>query len=265
MRTNRDDINAIDRIYQHAPPAVTATGTLVLTRAGSVTHGTYVPPDDPDSIDDVDFAGAVFPPSQFVLGLDQFETWHERWEEMDVTVHSVFKTFRLLLKSNPNILTLLWMPPQHILVDSREYETLVANREIFISKQIYQHFIGYAHGQLKKMTAGQHLGYMGQKRAELVSRFGYDTKNASHGIRILKQGIEFLADGYLRVDRSGFDAEELIAIKRGDWELATIKRYADDLFEDAKQMLLASPLPEKPDRARINELLVEFSQGRLCS
>lgn len=57
---------------------------------------------------------------------------------------------------------------------------------------------------------------MGERRKALVRRHGYDTKNAAHLIRLLRMGIEFLQSGELLVDRSGHDAGELLAIKRGE-------------------------------------------------
>ena len=54
-------------------------------------------------------------------------------------------------------------------------------------------------------------GYMGEKRKRLVEKFGYDTKNASHLIRLLRMGMEFLVDGELHVERE--DAKELLRIK----------------------------------------------------
>ncbi len=42
---------------------------------GSHSHGTYVPPSDPDAIDDVDLMGIVLPPASHLIGLSSFEHW----------------------------------------------------------------------------------------------------------------------------------------------------------------------------------------------
>jgi hypothetical protein len=99
-------------------------------------------------------------------------------------------------------------------------------------------------------------GYMGQKRRELVERYGYDTKNAAHLIRLLKMGIEFLRDGELHVDRTGIDAEELKAIKRGEWELAEVQKLAERLFLAGTTAHEQSTLRETPNVGRIEKLLV---------
>ena len=85
-------------------------------------------------------------------------------------------------------------------------------------ERVHRSFNGYAVAQMRKMESGVYKGYMGDKRRSLVERFGYDTKNASHLIRLLRQGAEFLRDGELYVLRH--DASELVAIKRGDFDTA---------------------------------------------
>ena len=42
---------------------------------------------------------------------------------------------------------------------------------------------------------GENIGYMGDKRKRLVVELGYDAKNASHCVRLLRMCIEFLTTG----------------------------------------------------------------------
>jgi len=101
-------------------------------------------------------------------------------------------------------------------------------------------------------------GYMGDKRRKLVEKFGYDCKNASHAIRLMRMCVEFLATGELKVYRDE-DAADLIAIKKGEWALEQVKTVADELFAQAKNMRQMSPLEEKLDERKINELLVDLT------
>ncbi len=80
-------------------------------------------------------------------------------------------------------------------------------------------------------------------------------KPASHLIRLLRMGIEFLKDGELQVMRS--DAQQLLEIKRGEWTLDRVQREADDLFKLAQEAYVRSTLPEKPDMEKINALCVD--------
>jgi hypothetical protein len=107
------------------------------------------------------------------------------------------------------------------------------------------------------------LAYMGEKRKALVAKHGYDTKNAAHLIRLLRMGIEFLRDGGLNVDRGGYDAAELLAIKHGEWSLERIKSEAERLFRRAEEVYDRSTLPPGPDRQRIPWLCVDVVRTAL--
>lgn len=103
---------------------------------------------------------------------------------------------------------------------------------------------------------GENMGYMGDKRKKLVLKLGYDSKNSAHCIRLLRMAKEFLSTGEMIVHRLN-DAQELLDIKRGTWELKHLKEYAEQLFAEAKEAYLKSPLPPEPDRAKAESWLIE--------
>jgi hypothetical protein len=285
---------------------------LILGYVGSQSHGTYVPPTDPDAIDDVDLMGVLLPPRRYLLGLEKFEHWVCQKDELDVVAYSLHKFVGLLLKGNPNVLGLLWLRDEDYLRRSSSFLALQENRSLFAAKSVYASFAGYASGQLQRMTsysqeiedeiqrlgreleaagwlvsevmdgrslpmpkgltseeantkaqrlkslrAKFHTAYMGEKRKGLVRKHGYDTKNASHLIRLLLMCGEFLRTGQMQVYRE-HDAELLRAIKRGEWTLEAVKVRAEELFAKAKAARDASPLPDEPDRKAVNELLVDI-------
>jgi len=102
---------------------------------------------------------------------------------------------------------------------------------------------------------------MGKKRKELVEKYGYDTKNAAHLIRLLRMGIEFLNDGQLQVIRQ--DAQQLLEIKRGEWTLDKVKAEAERLFISAETAFTLSKLPNKPDHDKINKLCIQLANSWL--
>jgi hypothetical protein len=228
---------------------------IVSAYVGSISHNTYVPKSDPDAIDDVDILGAILPPANCLIGLDEWEHWTLQFEELDVTMFGLSKLVRLWLKSNPNVLGLLWLRPEHYLFRSAAFEAFVEIRDAFVSKQAHAPFIGYAMAQLSDIHKNRYEGYTGVKRKELVDRFGYDVKSAAHLIRLLRMGTEYLRDGVLNVYRTD-DAEEIRAIKRGEWTLEQVQSHAGDLFALADDLAVRSRLPERPDWARINQTLV---------
>lgn len=239
-------------------PALQENNIMMVWR-GSVAHGTYVPNDDPLSIDDKDLIGITIPPMDFYTGLREFGsrgTQEVQVDPWDIVVYEHRKAVRLLAKGNPNMLAMLWTPPEYITYITSAGEVLLASRHLFATKAAFPAFKGYAQSQLKKMERGEYRGYMGEKRKALVDQFGYDTKNASHLIRILRQGIGFMRTGELEVYRS--DAEELLAIKRGFYSFDEVRAIASELDARLLKAGEESPLPESPDGEAINKLAVHM-------
>ena len=106
------------------------------------------------------------------------------------------------------------------------------------------------------MKKGENLGYLGDKRKQLVLEHGYDSKNAAHCVRLLRMAGEYLRTGELIVHRP--DADELLEIKRGKWGLSRVKAHADELFAGMRGARDTSPLPEEPDRQAAEALLVKI-------
>jgi predicted nucleotidyltransferase len=254
----RDD--ALDVIHREFT-AFDLTGRLIfLGEMGSTSHGTH----QPDRIDDYDLMGVVIPPAPYVTGLAKWEHWVRPPGDdgLDVVLYSLAKYVRLLLKSNPNVMGLLWLRPEHVLADSAAWSLLQQHRAAFASKDAYHSFSGYAHAQLKKMQTGAFRGYMGEKRKAMVQRFGYDTKNAAHLIRLLRMSVEFLRTGEMQVWRS--DRAELLAIKSGEWTIEQVQREAADLFEHARMARDASTLPDHPDAATAERIVMELHRIALA-
>lgn len=234
--------------------------TILLGYMGSHSHGTYIPPVD-DGIDDKDVMGICVPPKEYFLGLSKFEQCDTWVDEYDIVIYEVRKFIRLLLKNNPNVMGLLWLRPQDYIKITPQGQKLIDNRSVFASKQAFYSFTGYANGQLKRMTHYKFEGYMGEKRKKLVDRYGFDTKNAAHLIRLLRMGAEFLRTEQLNVFRN--DADELINIKQGGVKLSEIKSRADELLEDARDAYQNSSLPLEPNYEKAEKILIEVIEDTL--
>lgn len=230
--------------------------TILLGYRGSIAHGTFIPSTNPDSIDDKDLMGVCFAPVDTYLGFGHFEQKEKFLGEWDSVVYEIRKFLGLLSKANPNVLSLLWLEPHLYVRILPAGQHLIDNRDLFLSKEAYHSFTGYAYDQMKRMTNGAFLGYMGAKRKGLVEKHGYDTKNAAHLIRLLRMGIEYLRFGQVNVHRPDF--LELIAIKQGMWSLDDVKNEAQRLFDMAKKVKDESKLPEHPDREKISKLLQDI-------
>ena len=225
---------------------------------GSIAHGMYEPSDRPDSIDDKDTMAFCVPPIDYYTGLSEYGsrgTQEIKRGEWDIVAYEARKAIRLLAGGNPNVLSMLWLPDNLYIHRGDAGRFLLDERNLFVGRHVYKPFVGYATQQLYKMEHGAFKGYMGDKRKAIVERYGYDTKNAAHLIRLLRMGIEFLRDGELNVLR--YDAAELLAIKHGEWTLERIKEESARLFRRAEEVYDRSTLPARPDRSKVNALCVE--------
>jgi len=114
---------------------------------GSIAHGTAG-----DIIDDVDIGGVFIAPETHYLGLTSLEHIERIGvsDKYDFALFEIRKYFKLLLKSNPNVLSLLWLPQNLYIIQNDWGKELINNRHVFMSKALYKSFGGYAHGQQQR-------------------------------------------------------------------------------------------------------------------
>jgi len=225
---------------------------------GSIAHGMYTPPKEPTSVDDKDVMYVVVPEIDHYFGMRTYSsrgTKEIKKDEWDIVVYEALKFIGLLKQGNPNVLMMLWLEPNHYMKVTAAGQLLMTHRSYFVGKHVYRSFTGYAYSQLHRMTHNAFQGHMGAKRRTLVEKFGYDTKNAAHLVRLLRMGIEFLNDGQLYVQRE--DAKQLLEIKRGEWTLDNVIKEANALFKTAEMAYLDSKLPNEPDKNKIDSLAVD--------
>jgi predicted nucleotidyltransferase len=226
---------------------------------GSIAHGMYIPNSDPISFDDKDTMAVSVFPKEYYLGLKTYGsrgTREIKRDEWDIVIYEVKKAISLLAIGNPNVLSMLWVSDEYIIKQSKAGSLLRQNRSLFVGKHVYQSFTGYAYSQLHRMTNCKFEGYMGEKRKNLVNKFGYDTKNAAHLIRLLRMGIEFLTDGELYVKRE--DASQLLEIKHGKWTLEQVQKESERLFANAEEAYIHSKLPTGVNQDMVSMLCVNI-------
>jgi hypothetical protein len=95
-------------------------------------------------------------------------------------------------------------------------------------------------------------------RAELEKKFGYDTKNAMHLVRLIRLGEEILETGQVNVDRTHIDAEELKAIRDGAWPYEKIEEYAQEKDQHFNELYQSTTLPKRADLEAIEKLCINI-------
>lgn len=194
-----------------------------------------------DEHSDTDYRGIYLPPADLHWSLygvpEQLENDANQecfWE--------LQKFLLLALKANPNVLECLNTP---LVEFANEIAAeLLAIKQIFFSKLVYQTYNGYVLSQFKKLE--QDLRTRGEIRP----------KHAMHLIRLLLQGIEILQAGELNV-KVGENREKLLAIKRGEIEWQNLNDWRLRLHKDFDEGFRKTKLPDRPDYERANAFLIK--------
>jgi hypothetical protein len=154
----------------------------------------------------------------------------------------VQKFLDLALKANPNVLECLWTPlVEHTTPLADE---LLAMRQAFLSKLVYQTYNGYVLGQFKKLE--QDLRARGEMR----------WKHVMHLVRLLLSGIALLRDGIVVV-RVEAERERLLAIRNGEVGWAEVDAWRRALHRDLDDAYASTRLPDRPDYRAANRFLLE--------
>lgn len=224
-------------------------GTLThLVRTGSHAYGTNTPESDSD------YRGVFLPAATDLLGLHHCR--HVERKEPDIVLKGLDDFVRLALNANPNILEQLFIDDDNLYYTDMYFRIFREKRRLFLSQLVRKTYAGYAGGQLQKLCAG-HTRDLGAKRKELIERMGYDTKAVMHIFRLIYQGRHLLETGELQVRLGPAEVAHLKAIRAGQmFKTLAEARYAAEQ-EIGKIKSVKSPLPEEPDRERIEALLVD--------
>lgn len=237
---------------------------------------------------DHDHLGICIEPSEYVLGngripvgngiIRPFEQWVYRTAEereghnpeadqrykgktprskagdLDLVVYSLRKFASLAAHGNPSILIALYAKP---LSATRQGHRLQENAHFFASRQVGERFLGYLNAQRGRLLGER--GQMRVTRTELIEKFGYDTKFASHAVRLGYQGIEFLRDGKLTLPMHEGILGLLSSIRKGGFDLRYVLNLIESMEESIQQQLDGkTDLPEHPNYEAINNLVADM-------
>lgn len=236
--------------------------TILQTQVGSGLHGVTTGDDDRDEM------GICIEPPAYVIGNQKFEQYIFRTQpegvrsgkgDLDLTVYSLRKWARLAAQGNPTVLLLLFVPDSEIVHINGYGRELMANADMFLSRQVAARFAGYLVSQRDQM-----LGLKSKKhtnRPELVERYGFDSKFAYHMVRLGLQGVELLTTGDITLPMPEPDRTWLRELRRGEHTKEEALALADDLLDQLNMLQKSSDLPEQPYYAQIDAWLTETYVG----
>jgi uncharacterized protein len=223
---------------------------------GSELHGAKV-----GKTDDTDLYGIYIEGPEQALGLNPREhfVWSTAGDErrngpddIDVTLYSLRKWAGMAAKGNATALHFLFAQPKEVAPDT--WKKIQAKREVFLSRGSAKQFLGFADDQFKRLTGEKGRGKKGQ-RPEYIGKYGYDTKAAMHGLRLLYECLELMAHRRITLPRPEKDL--LIEVRSGEWPLERVLAHAKKLAKEVEEGGASSPLPEKVDKTAISRLVAQ--------
>lgn len=193
-----------------------------------------------DDASDTDRRGVYLPPADMHWSLYGIPEQLEDPAAQE-TYWEVQKFLVLALKANPNVLECLFTPlVEHAAPLARR---MLDMRDSFLSKMVYQTYNGYGMSQFKKL------------QADLRNKGKVKWKHVMHLIRLLLSGIGLLEQGVLSV-HVGPHRQQLLAIKAGQVPWDEVEKWRLSLHRQFDDAASKTRLPDRPDYARANALLL---------
>lgn len=95
-----------------------------------------------------------------------------------------------------------------------------------------------------------------KERSKLEEKSGYDTKHASHLVRLMRMGHEILIEGKVIVKRP--DRDEILFIKNGGWTYEKVMEFANDMQTKLDEDYKITKLKKSVDLEKVNDLYHEI-------
>ena len=106
---------------------------------------------------DEDLRGVFIPSKEYFYGfLHRVEQYEDKIN--DITYYDIRKFMSLAINNNPNIVEFLFVPTNKWINSSNEWESIIENKEYFLSRKCKHTFLGYAHSQLNRIK--RHRGWL---------------------------------------------------------------------------------------------------------
>lgn len=268
----------IDRLQKRrliTPPSWMANNTHYLVIMGSQAYGVS------QDTSDIDYYGFCIPPREIVFPhlsgaipgfgpqpekFEQYQQHHVKDEdkgvEYDFTIYNVVKYMQLVAENNPNMIDSLFVPINCITHITSAGQLVRDKRREFLHKGSYHKFKGYAYSQIHKVRTKEIHDNMSTKRKADIELHGYDTKFASHCIRLLDECEQILTTGDIDLQRN---REQLKTIRRGEWTLEYLLERFAQKEKQLEQFYADCTLPHGPDFNKLKVLLLEVLESHYGS
>jgi uncharacterized protein len=184
------------------------------------------------------------------FGLSKGKTKHSVSQEVDITQYEFLEFVKLCVNFNPNVIPLLFLEDSAYRIRCCQLGSALINiRNAFVTKKALVALMGYAVSQERKVKENITEKH-GQKRKDLIVKYGYDVKAAAHTVRLLHLAKHLFLYDEVRLTEG---SDECLEIRTG--------KYSKEDFENRFSVLKTevqkafdgnTTLPDSPDLLYIN-------------
>ena len=243
-------------VLEYGEREVAEAGQVLRTTVGSGVHGIAIA-----GTDDHDEMGVYVEPAARLIGLHQTrDSYIARSQaegarsgpgDTDLVMYSLRKYLHLAVKGNPTALLPLFAPEQDVLFANELGHELRAMRNRFLSQAAAQRFLGFMHHQREALV---NAGRGKPNRPELVEKYGYDVKYASHALRLALQGREIVQHGRLTLPMPEAERQRVLEVKSG--QVKNLKVVLDEIDAVSGEVVTALETGRTalPPRAAVEEI-----------
>lgn len=244
------------------PPSFLSNNCIYLTIMGSVAYGCN------EGNSDLDIYGTTIPPINILFphtdgyipsfdhpkSFNQWQQHHikraDQKVEYDFQIFGLPRYFYLCLENNPNCIDSLYTADDCIIHCSPAGQLIRDKRNLFLHKGCYSKFRGYYRSQKHKLRSQTRIG----KRKGVVEQYSYDLKFAYQIFRLACELRQLLTNGDINLRQ---DRELYKSVRRGEWTLEQIDKWADNEEMSLAKLLDKSSLPDHPRTDEVKVLLLQ--------
>lgn len=254
------------------PPKFCYENLCLLVKTGSEVYGCKTDSSDLDlAAVCVPTKNILFPYEDCIFGFGSrprtFETYqkhhiqHEN-TEVDLTIYSIVKFFELCRQGNPNLIDILFTPERYVVHETTIGRVIRENKNLFISGRIVDKYLAYCSNHIANLREYKAVG----KRASLLEKYGFDTKDAGNTIRGALSVYQILDTGTYDPSIYG---DHISDIRSGVYSYEEICDEFQDIKENIKSLRLevvGKSIPEEAPEKPLKDLLVkclEIQYGNL--
>lgn len=147
----------------------------------------------------------------------------------------------------------LFVPDNCVIRMTKSAEHVRKNRDKFLCLKSWHTYKGYAYSQLRKLKIKDPQG-IGNKRKELIEKYGFDTKFAYHIVRLIDYAEQIMREGTIDMQRN---KELWKYIREGGWTLEQIETHFYSKEKELEALYHTCKLPKHMREDDVKPLLLE--------